>query len=89
MVHKDWKLAVLISAMVPLMASCFTFFRTNYWISAQTNPIEFRFFDRTPHGHGLLLPPQAYRSKEASAYWTIFVSPVDAGMGIYGRSLGA
>jgi len=45
LVPAKWKLPVLISAFVPLAASAFSLFRTNYWIATQTNPVEFRFFD--------------------------------------------
>ncbi|MEM9984484.1 MAG: bacteriorhodopsin [Bacteroidota bacterium] len=45
LVPARWKLPVLISAFVPLAAGAFSLFRTNYWITTLTNPVEFRFFD--------------------------------------------
>ncbi|MEM6764280.1 MAG: bacteriorhodopsin [Bacteroidota bacterium] len=44
-VPQRWKMAYLIGSMIPLIAALFTVFRTNYWITTMTNPIEFRFFD--------------------------------------------
>jgi hypothetical protein len=44
-IDKKWKLPVLIAALVPLVAALNSFYRRNYWIITQTDPVEFRFFD--------------------------------------------
>jgi len=44
-VPKAWKAPVLLATMVPLVAALNSFYRRNYWVTTQTSPVEFRFFD--------------------------------------------
>lgn len=42
---KLWRNLLLLATLVPLVASLNGFYRRNYWVLTQTNPVEFRFFD--------------------------------------------
>jgi len=44
-VPSRWKSTVLIATLVPLIAAMNSFYRRNYWVTTQTSPTEFRFFD--------------------------------------------
>lgn len=44
-VPKAWKAPVLLATMVPLVAALNSFYRRSYWVTTQTSPVEFRFFD--------------------------------------------
>lgn len=44
-VPQRWKLPVMLSVMVALITALVTLFRWHYWVSTETNPVEFRFLD--------------------------------------------
>lgn len=42
---RRWRTLAIIVNLVPFIACINSFYRRSYWISTQTNPVEFRFFD--------------------------------------------
>ncbi|MDX2284601.1 MAG: bacteriorhodopsin [Bacteroidia bacterium] len=44
-VAEKWRTPVIMGLMVTLVAAANTFYRREHWVSTQTIPVEFRFFD--------------------------------------------
>lgn len=40
-----WRIPFFLASFVPLIAGVNSYYRKNYWITTQTSPVEFRFFD--------------------------------------------
>ncbi len=44
-IPKNWRVPAILASLVPFVAALNSFYRRSYWITTQTSPVEFRFFD--------------------------------------------